>query len=331
MIRRRALAALAAALLGLVACSPQRAAGQPAPLVLERSVPLPGVTGRIDHLALDTAHGRLFVAALGSGSVEAVDLVAGKVVGHVTGLAEPQGLAVLPARGELVVASGGDGSVRVYRTDDLSPLGQIKVGGDADNVRVDAASGRVFVGYGAGALAVIDPATRSVAATIRLPAHPEGFQLDGARAYVNAPDAGAIVVVDVAGGRVAATWPNGGRRWNFPLAFDPARREVAVVYRLPARLVLRDAGTGAERQALNTCGDADDLFLDARRGRIYVVCGSGQVDVFARRGAGLAPLARIATAPGARTALFDPQGDRLYVAARAAGGRPAAILVLRPQ
>ena len=39
--------------------------------------------------------------------------------------------------------------------------------------------------------------------------------------------------------------------------------------------------------------------------------------------------ASVATAPRARTGLLAPGGDRLYVAAPAAGGAPARILVYR--
>lgn len=315
----------------LVACSPDLASSQTAPLVLDQTIPLPGVAGRIDHLALDQAGGRLFVAALGNRSVEVVDLIAGKTAGRISGLPEPQGLAVIPQRHEVAVATRGDGAVRFFRTDDLASVGQTPLGQDADNVRIDPVNGRVVVGFGDGGLAIIDPETRKIVGETRLPAHPEGFQLEGVRAYVNLPDAGVIAVADLNTGAILAKWSNGARRWNFPLAFDKERDEADVVYRLPARLVVLDANTGTERQALKTCGDADDLFLDARRDRIYVACGGGQVDVFARKGRRLERLARISTTSGARTALFDPERDRLYVAARSQGGKPAALLVLRPQ
>jgi DNA-binding beta-propeller fold protein YncE len=317
--------------IGLGACSPGGASGRAAALVLERTIPLADVKGRIDHLAVDPVHGRLFVAALGAGAVEAVDLSAGRVAGRITGLAEPQGLALVTERQELVVATGGDGSVRFYGAADLVLHGQVALGEDADNVRFDPAAKKVVVGYGSGALAVIDPATRAVVSRTLLPAHPEGFQLDGGRAYVNLPDAGAVGVADLTAGKLVATWPNRGRRLNFPLAVDRAAGEVGVVYRLPARLVTFDPATGAERQALATCGDADDLFFDAKRRRAYVACGSGHVDVFERNGAKLERRDRVATSRGARTALFSPDLDRLFVAARAQGGRPAAILVFRPQ
>lgn len=317
--------------LALSACAPRPADGEPAPLVVEATIPLPDVAGRIDHLALDTGRHRLFVAALGNGSVEVVDLAREKVSGRIGGLSEPQGLAMSPALDQVAVATGGDGALRFYSADTLALLEMIKLGDDADNARLDSATGHLVVGYGAGALALIDPATRKVLRTIALPAHPEGFQLSGSQAYVNLPGKGKIAVADLNAGRVIATWPTGGRQMNFPLAVDRTTGDIAVVYRLPSRLVTYDAKTGAERQALPTCGDADDLFFDARRARAYVVCGSGQVDVFARRQGRLAPLARIRTSPGARTGFFSPDPDRLYVAMRAVGGRPAGILVLRPQ
>ena len=80
-------------------------------LKLERTIPLPNVKGRIDHLAVDVPRQRLFVAELGNGSVDAVDLSSGQTR-RIGGLKEPQGLAYLADRNELVVASGGDGTVR---------------------------------------------------------------------------------------------------------------------------------------------------------------------------------------------------------------------------
>jgi len=279
----------------------------------------------------DARRGRLFVAELGNGSVEALDLATGRSAGRITGLKEPQGLAVLSDRDELAVASGGDGTVRFYRAGDLAPVGALSVGGDADNLRVDPASGRLLVGAGSGALITIDPASRKVVATSPLPAHPESFQLDGARAFVNLPDAGQIAVVDLSAGRTLAGWRNPGPKWNFPLAIDPADRSVAVVYRLPARLVRWNPATGQVVQTLRVCGDADDLFFDPPRHRLYVVCGQGAVDVFAATGAGYAPAGRLPTRGGARTGLFVPTLDRLFVAARAQGGQDAAILVLKPR
>jgi DNA-binding beta-propeller fold protein YncE len=309
-------------------CSAPTSAADP-PLAQERTIALPGVKGRIDHLAYDPTRRRLFVAALGNGTVEAVDLATGAVRGRIAGLNEPQGLAYLPARDELAVATGGDGTVRFYRAGDLQPVGVTAVGGDADNLRVQPESGRLIVG--SDDLAVIDPIARTKIAAIPLPAHAEGFQVHADRVYVNLPDAGVIGVVDLTTRAVVARWPNGGRRFNYPLAFERESGEAAVVYRLPARLVTFDPATGRQRQALPTCADADDLFFDPPRKRLYVVCGGGRVDVFERAGGLLEPRGQVATAPGARTGLFVPGEGRLYVAAPARGGREAAVLVLLPR
>jgi DNA-binding beta-propeller fold protein YncE len=301
-----------------------------APLVLEATIPLDDVGGRIDHMAIDPARGRLLVAELGNGTVDVVDLAGARRLHRITGLKEPQGLAYVPGADLVVVASAGDGSVRFFRGDDYAPAGVVELGDDADNVRVDPANGQVVVGYGSGGLAVIDPGTRSKLRTIPLPAHPEGFQLDpgSARVFVNLPDARQIAVVDRAGGKLLATWPQKNFGSNFPMALDAGGKTIASVFRSPHRLVLFDMDSGAIRASVETCGDADDVFLDAKRQRIYVSCGEGVVDVRQRDGT---ETGRIATDSGARTSLFVPELDRLIVAARAGLiGGTAKLLVYRP-
>jgi hypothetical protein len=280
-------------------------------------------------VAIDPVRRRLFVAELGDGTVEALDLDSGRSLGRIARLPEPQGLGYVQGRDELAVATGGDGMLRFYRAADLTLLGSLKLGEDADDVRVDPQSGRLVVGYGK-ALAVVDPDTRAVARTIALPAHPEGFEVQGGHAFVNLPGAGAVAVVDLQHGRELARWRNPGPHFNFPLAADPDAGVVAVVYRLPAKLVLFNAVTGAVAEQLGTCGDADDAFMDTTRQRLYVVCGAGEVDVFARLRMGYAPAGRVPTRGGARTGLFAAELGRLYVAAPAQGATPAAILVFRP-
>lgn len=304
----------------------------PVELTLERTIPLPDVSGRIDPLAIDASHQRLFVAELGNGSVDAVDLSSG-ATRRIGGLKEPQGLAYLPNRNELVVASGGDGTVRFFDAGSLAPLGSVSLGDDADNVRINPKTGHVVVGYGSGALAILDAARRTIVRTISVGAHPEGFQIDGEdrKAFVNVPDAHKIVVVDLDSGRALASW-RAAHLANFPMALDQGSGIVGVVYRVPARLALFDAATGTAKADLPACDDADDLYFDNKRRRIYVSCGSGAIDGFERQtGGNYVASAHIETRPGARTSLFVPALDRLFVAARAgSGAQSAALLVYRP-
>lgn len=302
------------------------------PLVLEQKIALGDVSGRIDHLAIDLPRQRLFVAELGNNSVGVVDLREQKVLHRIGGLREPQGVAYVAESDTVFVANAGDGSVRRFRGADFAPLGRLDLGDDADNIRVDARAHQVVIGYDGGALALVDAATAQKTAEIRLPAHPESFQLEhsGTRIFANVPDARQIAIVDRVSGQQTAKWTLPDAAANFPMALDEADARLLVVYRKPALLAVFDTHDGKVVQRLPTCGDADDVFFDARRQRIYISCGEGFLDILQRRGDSIERLARLATVSGARTALFVPELDRLFLAVRARGSERAAIWVYRP-
>jgi hypothetical protein len=113
------------------------------------------------------------------------------------------------------------------------------------------------------------------------------------------------------------------------MALDNEKSRVFVVFRNPAKFVGLAKDTGVVVAEADTCGDVDDLFFDAKRQRVYISCGQGFIDVLDARDPGFARLARIATVPGARTSLFVPDADRLFLAVRAQGGQGAAIWVYR--
>src|SRR5258706_14599533 len=81
-------------------------------LRLEKTIELPEVQGRIDHLSVDVNGQRLFVSALGNNTVEVIDLKVGKRLKTIRGLQEPQGVLYVPAADRLYVANAKDGSVR---------------------------------------------------------------------------------------------------------------------------------------------------------------------------------------------------------------------------
>lgn len=304
------------------------------PLILEAMIPLPHVSGRIDHMAFDSTRRRLLVAELGNGSLAAIDLATRQVVHRIAGLDEPQGVGFASGADILIVACGGDGSVRFYRGGDFAPAGTINLGEDADDIRIAPQSEHALVGHGSGALAIIDPQSRTMLGDVKLAAHPEGFELapDGATVFVNVPNARQIAVVDLAARRQIATWTVPGFAANFPMAIDQHGHWLASVFRRPPRLVLLDTANGSVGARLKTCRDADDVFFDAKRKRIYVSCGAGTIDVFGRRGTTYVHIARIATGVGGRTSLFVPELDRLFVAVPAGlFGKQARILVFRPE
>jgi DNA-binding beta-propeller fold protein YncE len=317
--------ALVSLMLASSACSASAPSFNPtdlrSPLILERTILLPDTQGRIDHLAINLAGQRLFVAEVANGTVDMIDLKSGKVVNRIAGLKEPQGVAWLPKQGELVVACG-DGTVHFYDQGDQREIAAIALGDDADNVRVDERNGQVVVGYGSGGLATIDPETHRVVSRVTFKGHPEGFRLTGGQAFVNVPDDGAILAVDRDGQKVAARWSTGMHRLNFPMALDPSGRSMTIAYRLPATLARLDTRTGETISSQSICGDADDLFLDGASE--MVVCGAGHVDVVRHDRIE----ATVETSGGTRTGLFVPELRTLFVAVPARG-KPAAIWVFR--
>jgi hypothetical protein len=305
------LVASCLAILGATLINPALSADPPA-LSLEHSIPLGDVKGRIDHLAVDLEHQRLFVAELGNDTVGVIDLRSHLVRQRLTDLDEPQGLGYLSATQTLYVANGGDGSVRTFTGDNLKPSSTLKLGGDADNIRIDRKTSTLFVGYGTGAIAVIDAKAWRKIREIPLDGHPESFQFASTRSYiyVNVPDAQQIVIADRSSGQVVKVVATQGPHANFPMALDEERRRLLTVFRDPP--ILRTLTLdGMLLMDADVCRDADDVFLDRKRHRTYVICGQGVVDVLDENAS---PIQRIPTAAGARTGLFVPELDRLFVA-----------------
>jgi DNA-binding beta-propeller fold protein YncE len=295
-------------------------------------IPLPGVAGRIDHLAVDVQASRLFVAALENGSLEAIDLEQNRPIASLAGFREPQGVAVLAGHRKLFVTNGEGGGVTVLEAGDLTRSGWIALRADPDNIRYEPSSNLLWVGEGAdgsGALAALDPESGELVAEIPVVGHPESFQLEtkGSRAFVNVPSHSEVAVIDRELRRVAAHWrlPCAA---NFPMALDEAHRRLFVGCRRPARVLVLDTETGTALTELDSPADADDIFVDAAQDRVYVSGGEGLTRVYARRGIDrFEVVGDLRTGPGARTSLFVPESHRLYVAVPRRGGAPAEIVM----
>jgi DNA-binding beta-propeller fold protein YncE len=300
------------------------------PLRLETTIPLPNVNGRIDHLSADVAGKRLFVSALGNNSVEVVDLSSGKILHSIRGLKEPQGVFFWPEMNRLYVANGVDGHVRVYDGRSFEPIHEYDLSGDADNIRFDPAAKEVFVGYGSGALGVLNVELKSNAGETMLDEHPEGFQLEkqGPRVFINVPKAENVTVIDRRTRSVKAKWPVTGAKLNYPMALDEVNRRLFIGCRKPAKMLVLDTADGKEIANIDITGDTDDLFYDASLKRIYVSGGAGSISVIEQKDADhYNVIATIPTAEGARTSLLVPELKRLYVARPHRGKQAAGLMV----
>ena len=301
---------------------------------LTQTITLLNVSGRIDHLSVDLQRQRLFVAALGNNSVEVLDLKARKVIHSIPGLSEPQGLLFLPARNRLFVTNGGTGLCQIFDASSFAELSRVFLTGDADNIRYDSKSGSVVVGYGEGGLSFIDPASGQATTDIKLDGHPESFQLAsvGSKAFVNIPSSNEIAVVDRTQQKVVSTWSMKTAIANFPMALDESQHRLFVGSRIPAKLNVFDTETGKPIASLDSVGDADDIFYDAGHKLILVTGGEGYIDVFSQQDANhYQLLTRVPTAAGARTGLWVPELNILYVAVPRRGNQSAEIRVYELQ
>src|SRR6516164_9492397 len=136
------------------------------PLQRVQTIPMPNVSGRMDHLGVDVEGGRLFAAALGDNqnTVEVIDLKAGKRIQSIRGQSMPQGVFYSADFKRLFVANGKDGTVKIFSGDSLKLLDSLSIGVNADHVGYDQITKYLYVGTGipnsrVGALAIIDTQT----------------------------------------------------------------------------------------------------------------------------------------------------------------------------
>ena len=237
----------------------------------------------------------------------------------------------MPAARRLFVARGGSGRVDVFAADTLAPVGRIDALEDADNMRYEPTSGRLYVGYGR-AVAVLEALTARKVGDIKLAGHPESFQLEsaGSRMFVNVPSSQQIAVVDRSQGNVIATWNLSELRANFPMALDEIKHRLFVATRRPAAFLVYDTETGKRVANIPICADADDLFFDGAREQVYAICGEGVIDLLQQQdGDHYKVKGRVRTAPGARTGLFAAAQNLLYVAVLAQQSTPAEIRIYK--
>ena len=301
---------------------------------LKQTISLPGVEGRIDHLALDTPGERLFVCALGNNTLEVLDLRKGERIHSITGLGAPQGIAYIPELNRIFVANDKGGILKIYDAKSFQTVGELNFEDDADNVRYDAATKKIFVGFGSGGIAVVNAPDGKQVGSIKLSAHPEAFELEkkGSRIFVNVPNSRHVAVIDRDKGQVTAKWQTDLAFGNFPMALDEANHRLFVGCRLPSNLVVLDTESGNVVAKISISGDPDDVFYDSKRHRIYAICGAGKVDIIEQADPNTyKALTKVDTAEGARTGLFVPERDTLFVAVPHRGSQQAEIRWYEPE
>ncbi|MDB5710088.1 MAG: hypothetical protein JWL96_2158 [Sphingomonas bacterium] len=309
------------------------------PLRLVRTIPLPDLNGRIDHLSVDVKGRRIFLAALEKNTVEVVDLEAGAVVRSLTGFAKPQGVFYLDTIGRLFVASGKDGAIRAFDGRALRPTLMAKVSLGADAIGYDPKRNEIYIGSGGGDagavrgdLTIFDAASLRQVAALSTDAHAGGSvaQARGKRVFVLVPEKGEVVVLDRDTHGILATWAVPGIEKDVALALDEKNHRLFLGVRTPASIVVLNSDTGATVASIATAATLDGLSFDAATRRIYTTGGEGFLDVTQQIDADhYRQVAHIPTGPVARTSLFVPAWKQLFVAVPRDKDRGAELRVFQ--
>lgn len=290
-------------------------AAEPATLELLQTIALKGKAGRLDHLAIDRKHDRLFVANLSNDSLDIVDLKAGKVLKQISEQKKIQGIAYAEDLDRLYVGNGIDGTCNVFDGRDYKLLKSVPFPG-ADNVRYLASRHLVYVGHAERTLSAFDAQTYEIKARIPLPGRPEGFQLETKRPrlYLNTVDPTRLVVIDTEKNEVLHRHALKLADRAYPMAVDESNHRLFLGCRNKPSVVVVDSESGREIASVAIPEDIDDLFYDPKNKRLYASCGAGALAVIHQRDADhYQTIETIPTAKLARTCFFDAAGERLYL------------------
>jgi len=298
------------------------------PLELKQTIALRGVEGTIDHVAYDPAGERLFVCALGNNTVEVVDLRKGDRIHSITGLGSPQGILYTRDPDRLFVANDKGGILKIYDAKSFQQISELNLKDDADNVRYDSATRKAYVGFGSGGIAVVNATDGKLIGSIKLSAHPEAFELEknGRRIFVNVPNSRHVAVIDRDKGEVIARWQTDLAFGNFPMALDEANHRLLVGCRFPSKLVVLNTDSGNVVAKIDISGNPDEVFYDSKHHRIYTICAAGKINILDQIDPNTYAVSmKIDTADGARTGLFVPERQALFVAIPHRGSQDAEI------
>jgi DNA-binding beta-propeller fold protein YncE len=304
----RALA-LGAALLCACAPGPGPATGF---AVIDR---YPGPDGGYDYLSIDADARRLYVAR--EYGVMSVDLATRAVTAKLVDGGDVSAVLPLPGTRLMLGTNWGSDSATLFDRITGTVVAQIALGSKPDAAVFDPASGQaVVMNSGDASAAFIDITARRVVATVALGGAPEGAVADGdGRVYINIVEPAQVVALDTRTRRIVARYPLAECVEPTGIAFDPRSRLLMSACR-SGTVRLLDAATGSPRGAVRTGMGADGALFDAERRLGYVPCKDGTLTVFRLDPQGRpTPVARVATASGARTAALDPGTGRVYLAA----------------
>lgn len=298
---------------------------------------LPDISGDVDHLAIDTTGQRLFLAAEDNGTLRVINLKTGKLENTVKGFNTPHSILFLPDQNELYITDGSKAvqvldatTFQVKKTIATTP-GADSIGVDRANHLLFAVSGGKDVSMTRSLISVVDTKSGTLVKEIPIDAaHVEAMALEksGSKLYINVTDKNYLAVFDRNTGKMLAQWHIAEAKQNAPIAFDEANKRLFIVCRDPGKLVVLDSTTGRSIASFTTGARADEVIFDPTHRRIYVASGEGKIFAYEQVDADhYKELTPIESAPGAKTALLNPDCSRLFVAVSPGEGKTGAKIL----
>jgi DNA-binding beta-propeller fold protein YncE len=315
-----------------------RGQAQP-PLTLIQTVSLPGYTGDFDHFAVDRQRGRLLLAAEDHGTLEVFDLTTGKLLRTVKGFDAPHSILVRPNASNIIVTDSGKTMTKILDADTYERKGSIPLVESADSAGYDAKANVYYIVTGGkdvnmktAEIESVNPDTGKKLGEVKFnDDHVEAMAVEknGDRLFVNLTQTNKLAVVNRRTMKETAQWPVPPCKQNAMIALDEARKRIYVVCRAPGMVVVMNSDNGAVLSTQPAPLRADDVLFDAASNRLYVPGGEGYIGVYDTTNADKVELiAKIPSAPGAKTGILLPDLKKLIVAASPGDTKAEAKLLI---
>jgi len=330
---------LCALVLGLFLVSLSTPAQTNPPLRLIHTTLLPGYIGDFEHFAADSKGHRMFLIAEDHMTVEVLDIRSGKRIHTITGFGQPHAIEYLPGPNSLLVTEGDEksGAIDLVSGSTYKILDKIKLPTDVDGGVYNPVNKYYYVasgGQGPDAkthvLSIIDTQNFKLVGEITLPGvKSEAMAIDhaGAKLYINLRGSDDIGVVDLSTRQLIARWPLADAKNANALVLDEADHRLFSASHTPPKLFVFDTDTGKVIATVPCAENSDDMGYDPARKRIYIT-GDGSASVIKQQDADhYVSVAEVPTGYRAKTSIFVPELNRLYLAVSSKGKRAGGKLV----
>lgn len=296
-----------------------------APLKLVKTVALPGYTGDFDHFAIDRVRGRILIAAEDHATLEIFDLKSGDHLKTIAGFGAPHSILVRPSSSNILVTDS-DKMTSVLDAETYAKKDQVTLTPGADSAGYDAAANIWYVVTGGkdvkmktAKIEAINPDTGKKLGEIEFnDNHVEAMALEknGDRIFINLTETNKLAVVNRKTMKEIAQWPVPPAKENAMVALDEAAHRLYVVCRNPGMVVAMNSDTGAVVSTAPAPLRSDEVMMDVATHRLYVPGGQGYMGVYDTSDPDkLKQLAKVPTAPGAKTGILLPDLKLVLLAA----------------